>query len=925
MSGLASGTRLGSYEVRAPLGAGGMGEVYRATDTKLGRDVALKVLPENFANDADRMARFQREAQVLASLNHPNIAAIYGLEESGGVRALVMELVEGPTLAERLSAAPAIARYSRAAGNPAVSSAGTVAMRASPLRVEEALHIARQIAGALEYAHDRGIIHRDLKPANVKITPEGTVKVLDFGLAKALGSGDSASTLNPNNSPTLTAAATQAGVILGTAAYMSPEQAKGKPVDRRADIWAFGCVMYEMLTGRQAFEGETVSDLLAAVIMKDPDWDAVPASTPASIRKLLRRCLDKDVRRRLQAIGEARVAMENPEDDQPGAAASAVSGPSASPRSWLRWGVPGILLGALITGILLRIMAPQPPPRKVERVSILLPSTLTISTSYFTELALSPDGSDLVFSAKEGDKTQLYRRPLDRLEATPIPDTDGGVAPFFSPDGSSLAFIYTSETGTTLALKRVPLRGGPVQSLCTVYNNFPGSWALDGTIFFSTSHRGGLVRVSSSGGNCEDLTTPDQSQGEVGHGMPQILPGGQSILFEIQRGFTAEQSAVALLSLKTKKWQTLIHDGTNPHYVPGGFLVYVRRGSLLAVPFDLSSLKVTGSPAPVLENLMTDPESGVAQLTFSLDGTLAYIAGGAGETRRKVLWVDREGKSQDLTQNDGAYEDLDLSPDGHRIAMTIEGSAWNIWIYDIARATLSRFTFDNDNRDPLWSPDGKHVAYTSFRNGKYGIYWKLSDGSGQEEQLMSSQDWATATSFSPDGQELVYNDESPETGMDIALLPLEGQRKSRPLIHSKFSEQFGSISPDGHWLAYQSDETGRDEIYVQQYPGLGGKRQISNAGGSRAVWSRDAREIFYLSGNKLMAVPVETRGSFTPGTPHALATVDYFASGHCYDVLPDGKQFLFIKEAEQARESTQINVVFNWFDELKRLMAAQKQ
>ncbi len=789
---LAIGTKLGFYEILAPLGAGGMGEVYRARDTKLNRDVALKVLPAALANDAERMARFQREAQVLAALNHPNIATIYGLEESGLTRALVMELVEGPTLAERIAQ--------------------------GPIHRQDALPIAKRIAEALEYAHDRGIIHRDLKPQNITLTPEGTVKVLDFGLAKALdvtpASASGVISQSPlPNSPTLSIAATQAGVILGTAAYMSPEQAKGKSADRRADIWAFGCVLFEMLTGKQAFEGETVSDVLAAVIMKDPDLNSLPASTPASVRQLLRRCLEKDPKRRLQAIGEARIVLENPEGTSvPEASVVTLTSPRASWRQGAQWGIAGIVLGVLIAGAILKVMAPTALPRRAQHLSVALPAGVSISDPYFPELAFAPDGANLVFSGKQGDKIQLYQRPIDEIEAKPVPGTEGGVGPFFSYDGAWVAFVDETVSGATPAIKKINLADGRVQSLCTTYQNAPGDWSPGGTIFYSNTHLLGLAQVSSAGGNCQDLTTPDRSKGEFLHELPQVLPGGDSVLFTILRGFTTNQAAVAALSLKTGKWQTVLHDGTNPHYVPGGYLVYARAGSMMAAPFDLSSLKLTGPPAPVLDDLMANSEDGAAQFTFSQDGTLAYVAGNEAEARRKVALVDRDGKAQFLTPSEGAYEDLDLSPDGRRIAMTIQGTAWHVWIYDIPRGTLTRLTFENDNRDPFWSSDGKHVVYTSYRNGKCGLFWKPSDGSGNEEQLLSSADQVTASSFSPDGKELAYFATSPETGADIWILPLEGDRKPQPFLRTKFNETFPAFSPDGHWIAYGSDESGRPEI-----------------------------------------------------------------------------------------------------------------
>ncbi len=882
---LTSGTRIGFYEIRSLLGAGGMGEVYRSRDSKLGREVALKVLPSTVAGDSDRLGRFSREAKVLAALNHPNIAAIYGLEDSGTTHALVMELVEGPTLTERI--------------------------KAGSIPIEEALPIAKQICEALEYAHEHGIVHRDLKPANIKVTPEGIVKVLDFGLAKALENEGSAADVS--SSPTMSRMATQAGIILGTAAYMSPEQARGKAADRRADIWAFGCVLYEMLTGEIAFSGETVTDVLAAVIKEHPDWAQLPATTSTRIRVLVQRCLQKDPRQRLQAIGDARIVIDEvlsgaPDPTSP-AHQNMVDVTASARRRFLTWGLGGLILGALVAGVVFLAVRPQAPPRLVRRLTIGMP-TSTSSSPFYPDLVLSPDGSEVVYSMSQSGKTQLYLRPLDRFEAKAIAGTEGAYSPFFSPDGRSLAFFAGG------SLKKVGVAGGPVQNLCNS-SGAGGNWAADGTIFFQGKNLG-LSRIASAGGNCEEITKPDASKGEVGHDLPELLPGGEAVLFNIGRGFSTGQASIAVLSLKTRKWQTLVQAGIYPHYVPGGYLVYTQGGALLAVPFDLAQVKVTGSPLPIVDGVMTNPDTGGARFTFSRDGTLAYIPGSGADAGRKLVLVNLSGTSQVLTRSEGAYEDLSLSPDGRRVALTVEGPTWNIWIYEIPRGTLTRFTFENDNRDPFWTRDGKRVIYTSFRNGKYGLYWKAADGSGSEEQLVTSVNWICASSFSPDGKELAYIEQSPETGTDIWILPLDGERKPQPFLRTRFKEWFPEFSPDGHWLAYESDESGRFEIYVQQYSGPGGKVQISNEGGVRPVWSHDGRTLFYAKGDKLMRVPIETKIGFAAGTAQQVFQGDYYASGHYFDVMPDGKQFVFIKETEQARAATQINIVLNWFDELKQ-------
>jgi serine/threonine-protein kinase len=610
-----------------------MGEVYRARDTKLAREVALKVLPQAFAGDAERMARFEREAQVLASLNHPNIAAIYGLEESGATRALVMELVEGPTLEKRIQQA---GLGERLYGAP-VSTQTREGRKGPPLSVDESLNIAKQIAEALEYAHERGIIHRDLKPANIKITAEGSVKVLDFGLAKALDTSVAAMSPSPTgprtpmlkDSPTLTAAATQAGVILGTAAYMSPEQARGKTADRRADIWAFGCVLYEMLTGQQAFSGETVSDTLAAVLRAEPDWSALPAASPPRVRELIRRCVIKDPKQRLRDIGEARIAIEEslsgPTDV--GATLAIARGRAQGPplQPWRRaapWAMAAISMIALLTLIVSNMLrSSRPPTRPVARLAVTLPPGDRLALGPLPHIALAPDGSRLVYAAVHSGTTQLYLRAIDRFETTPIPGTEGAESPFFSHDGQSVGFF----AGGTL--KEVSLSGGAPLTLCSAPSNRGGSWGFDGSIIFSPSPSSGLFRISAAGGAPKPLTAPDHKQGEISHRWPEILPGGKAAVFTIFTGAGLESARIGVLSLETGERRMLVRAGAYARYFPSGHLVYARAGGLQAVPFDLQRLEVTGTPVPVFEGVSMNPGFFSAEFSSTSDGSLAYVPG----------------------------------------------------------------------------------------------------------------------------------------------------------------------------------------------------------------------------------------------------------------------------------------------------------
>jgi serine/threonine protein kinase/Tol biopolymer transport system component len=886
---LAAGTKLGSYEVVAAIGAGGMGEVYRAHDTKLGRDVAIKVLPEAFAHDPERLSRFQREAKMLASLNHPNIATIHGLEQSGDTSYLVMELVSGETLAERV--------------------------KAGPLGIEEALKIAVQIAEALEAAHEKNIIHRDLKPANVKLTPEGKVKVLDFGLAKAFA-GDAAND-DPSNSPTLSAAATMQGTILGTAAYMSPEQARGKACDKRTDIWAFGCVLYELLTRGQAFHGETTTEILAAVLRGEPDWQALPDTTPLSIRALLRRCLQKEMNKRARDAGDLRIEIEE-------ALAAPVAAETVRPAKGIRalWRRPLILgLGALLFGAVIASLAtwnlkPSPSPMPVSRLTITLPPGQQLtSLENGPALAISPDGTRLAYSALKGGTQQLYLRAMDSLEATPIPGTEGAMNPFFSPDGQWVGFFAGG------ALKKVSVSGGVAVTLGVASNPGGASWSSQGMITFAPTQVGALEQVQEAGGTPQSLTHFEK--GDSTHRWPEFLPGGGALLFAAApNSINFSIGQVAAQMVGTGERRNLIQGGMSPRYAPTGHLVYAQGGSLMAVPFDPQRLTTTGTAIPIVEGVLQSPFSGAVQYGFSNSGSLVYVSGGVQSAQSRLVWISRKGTEQPLAAPPRAYLNPRLSPDGLRLGVTITEQDSYIWLYDL-RDTFTRLTFEgNANNGAVWTPDGKRIAFSSNpKGGPLNLFWLLADGGGGLERLTTSQYLHAPMSWSPDGKLLAFFEVNPHTQRDIWVLRMS-DRKALPFLQTPFNEAVPRFSPDGRWLAYISDESGRYEIYVQSYPGPGGKWQISTEGGTEPAWNRNGRELFYRSGDKMMAVDIATQHGFAAGTPRMLFEGRYeqapFPSTN-YDVSPDGQRFLMLKPNESAEAApTQINVVLNWFEELKR-------
>jgi serine/threonine-protein kinase len=910
--GLTPGTRLGPYDIVAAIGEGGMGEVYRATDTHLKRPVAIKVLPASVAGDAERLARFQREAEVLAALNHPNIAAIYGLEKTPDVTALVMELVEGEDLAAHLAR--------------------------GPIPLPDALAIARQILGALEAAHEKGIIHRDIKPANIMVTADGQAKVLDFGLARVAGADAAA---DQSNSPTLTAMSTQAGMILGTAAYMSPEQAKGRVADKRSDVWAFGCVLYEMLTGVRAFEGEDVSDTLAAVLRGEPDWTRLPAATPRGVVSLLKRCLTRDRKARIPEISTVRFLLDDAliAPVSAGPASVVVAAPS---KPWWRRALPvaiGVVAATFVTGTVAWLLlharpaaAPQPM-----RFSIVPAASQPLNNlGNDRAVAISPDGTHLAYvsggTGYSGTGGDLIVRSLDRLEAEPLRGITNARAPFFSPDGKWIGFFDGQE-----ALKKVPITGGPPNTLCVTGGTSRGAtWGPDGTIVFATTSSSGLQVVPAGGGAPKVLTKADPAQREGAHLFPSFLPDGRGILFTIASSPNAgsgETSQVAVLDLKSGQRKILVGGGSQPEYVaaPGGpgYLLYATGGTLRAVRFDPIKYEVLSDPVALVDQLVMSGTVGSAHYAISRDGALVYVSGSSVvNPLPSLVWVDRQGHEEAINAPPRRYATVRVSPDGTRLALDARDQDNDIWIWELARQTLTRLTFDPaPDSVPVWTPDGRRVVFSSARAGASNLYWQPADGTGTVERLTTAPFGQYATSFSPDAKYLVAVENRPATSYDISLMEMNGKSALAPIIRAPFQEHNGDVSPDGRWIAYESTESAPSQIYVRPFPNVNdGRWQISSSGGTKPAWAPSGRELFFIDDkDRLTSVPVQTTPAFAPGTATTLFEVkrsSIFARH--YDVAPDGKRFIVIKDTRAAGGDAaagpppSLTVVLNWTEELKQ-------
>ena len=881
---LTVGTRLGHYAVTSLLGEGGMGQVWQATDTQLNRQVALKILPDAFASDPDRLARFTREAQILASLNHPNIAAIHGIEEAEGTRALVLELVEGPTLADRISQ--------------------------GPIPLDEALPIAKQIAEALEAAHEAGVIHRDLKPANIKVREDGTVKVLDFGLAKAL---DPAPEGDPSQSPTLTAAATQMGVIMGTAAYMSPEQARGKPVDKRADIWSFGVLFVEMLTGRRLFESEDVSMTLSSVLQREPDWSLLPSTVPPLLGSFLRQCLAKDPKERVHDIADVRLAMEGVFETTVTESERVVS---QRLHAWQRplpaaaAGFGLLLLGGLAVWVGIR---PAPPSADLLRFSVI-PAEFGTNVAG-KDLAISADGTHLAYGSGSAEGLQVHVRRLDELEGAPLRGADGAATPFFSPDGQ-----WVGVTTSATTLQKVSILGGPPVMLTETPNTIQGaSWGADDQIVFGSST--GLYRVSGGGGEAEALTT---TAAGITHVWPAIIPERGAVVFSISETFTGTnrpEGQLAVLDLSTGDVTELGLAGMSPHYVPTGHLLYTTDDrSIRAVAFDAASLEVTGNPVPLVEDVAVNA-LGAASFGISDNGRLVYGTGtGALGNARSLVWVDRQGREERIPLPVANYFWVRVSPNGTRLAWHDGG---DVWTTDLSRpGTVIRVTTDPSvDSYPVWTPDGTRVVFQSDRADMPGLFTKAADGTGEAEQLLTLEGaaYVYGYQFTPDGEALIAATRMTDTGDDFGALSMDGDRSWQPVLATEAREGNPAISPDGQWVAYRSHETGQSEAYVARYPSMQGRQPVSVGGGWSPVWSPDGSELFYQNGSQMMAVPVSTAPTLTLGTPELLFEGPYLASlGRTYDVSPDGR-FLMIRTSREDGDDDappQINVVLNWHLEL---------
>jgi Tol biopolymer transport system component len=903
---LTPATRLGVYEITAQIGVGGMGEVYRATDTNLKRSVAIKVLPASVAGDADRLARFQREAEVLAALNHPNIGAIYGLEKTPDFTALVMELVEGDDLSER------------------------IARGAIPL--DEALPIAQQIAEALEAAHEQGIIHRDLKPANIKLRSDGTVKVLDFGLAKAMDVGSS----GPGGlsvSPTLSIHATQAGIILGTAAYMSPEQARGKTVDKRTDIWAFGAVLYEMLVGARPFDGEDATEVIAAVVKTPPNWSALPADVPRPIVTLIQRCLEKDRKTRVGDIAAARFLLADYSTLGISTSAPAQAGPaprSAAARA-LPWAMTGtaVAAGLLVLALWAPWRAEKPADRPLVRLDVDLGTDVSLPApgSGGSSVVISPDGARLVYAS--GTPVKLFTRRLDQPKVTELPGTQSATAPFFSPDGQWVGFSSGRK------VNKISVEGGAAVPLADTATFAGAFWAEDGSIFVSDAFGKGLLRIPAGGGAPE--TIAGLGMGENAFALPQILPGGKAVLFSAVTSLDVDQNTIEVLTLADRHRKIVARGGQSPRYLATssrvGHLVYVNKATLFAIPFDLARLETRGTAVPVVDDVAHQAQLNIGEFDVSRTGTLVYRRdSGTASGMMTLRWVDATGKSELLLARPGHYQSPSLSPDGKRVALLVAvGGSVDVWVYDPLRDAMTRLTFGGKfYGNPTWSEDGHYVVFSSPGNG---ILQARADGARQPQALTHSQSNQHPSSFAPDGKRLAYFEVARAPQIWTVPLKEEGGQlkagKPEEFLKSSFVDTSPSFSPDGRWLAYQSNESGQAEVYVRAFSppssGHGGKWQISNSGGTEPRWSRSGHDLVYRSGDQILAASYAATGDTLASEKPRVWIAKL--GGTQWDLAPDGKRVVVltpVESVEAPKPAHEVVFLQNFFDELRRRVPPSK-
>jgi serine/threonine-protein kinase len=865
------GTRLGTYELVAVLGAGGMGEVYRARDTSLQRDVAIKLVRPELCGNADSLARLRREARALAALDHPHVATVHELREVDEACCIVMELVGGETLGALLAR--------------------------RRLEIAETLRIASQIAAALEAAHERGIVHRDLKPANVKITPDGVVKVLDFGLALAEPRGD-----EPDSRVGPTTFATSAGVVMGTAAYMSPEQARGRAVDRRTDLWALGCVLFEMLAGRRAFVGETTTDTLVAVLEREPDWAQLPAETPPAVRHLLRRCLEKDARRRLRDAGDARLEI----DDALAALATPLGGaarpPARQPPSWPLVAGAGLIGGAAIAALVayLVVRPLQVPPDGAVRFTVSLPPGDELGWIDFPAVLISPDGRLLAYVVAQGERTALALRPMDALAATVIPGTEGAHSPFFSPDSRWLAFFADG------LLKRVPVAGGPSVTICGAEGAFGGSWGADDTITFAGGTGSPLLRVAAAGGSPSRITRLDTDRGEFSHRWPEWVDE-QTVLYTVGTVGNWDEAEIVAERLDNHRRAVLVTGGTHPRYLADGRLLYTHAGTVWSVAFDRDDLRIAGEPRRVLDGVLTSPD-GAAQFSVARSGARAYVPAPAAGGRRLA---SVEGAIvTPFVAPLRAYASPRVSPDGTRLIVTIADDTEQVWLYDVASAALKQLTFDAAARGAIWTPDGQRITFSSARGGVLNLYTMRADRRGSPERLRVSDSVQLPGSWAPDGSLLAYVEQHPVTGRDVWLLESDGE--ARPFVSSPFDESAPRFSPDGRWVAFVSNETGSPEVYVKATAGSAAPRRVSADGGREPVWAPDGRSLFYRAGSRLVESAFSTEGTLRGAARTALddtvgaepGTLD-FAS---YDAVPGTRRLVVLLGSGQPAAPTEFRV-----------------